>query len=204
MDPGSLPLLPLLDMDFLCPLNLVDAQFSPSTWTSRKAQSPEAFTQTSTQILLVKSFLIRLEMECPYERAFEPSSQHSFNSRATVLCPPPHAASENVLRSYHFSLRLFKLLTLRFFLTLHHPFMIRARKDSTFCFSRNVSLGISLSLLTKFTVDANPVPGEKDYYHLALIGTGIFFQRYWTSRYHSLRRPHRPAGRGCRCDCICV
>ncbi|KAL4809093.1 fungal-specific transcription factor domain-containing protein [Aspergillus unguis] len=184
MDSGSLPLLPLDDMDCPCPLNLADEQFSQSTRTSPSPHSRETFTQTSTQVALVKSLPIRLEIarlvnsyqrECPFERALEFSSQLSSHYRATVLCAPPHAASGEMHRLYNFSLRLFELLVLRFLLALHHPFTIRARKDPTFYFSRKVSLEVSLSLLAQVTTSVAAASDEKNYYyHLALIGAGMF------------------------------
>ncbi|KAF7596250.1 hypothetical protein BBP40_002783 [Aspergillus hancockii] len=184
MDSGGLPLIPIEEIDYQPPLNLADEQFDQDTQTAPSPSPPEVFTRTSTQIALMQSFELRLKIawlvnslrrECPYERALQLSAELSSYYQENTLRPETDAVPEHVLQSLTFSMRLFELLMLRFLLALHQPFIIKARKDPTFYFSRKVSLEVSLSLLTRTFLSGNPGPGEKDYCRLALIGTGMFF-----------------------------
>lgn len=183
MDSGGLPLLSIEDADCKLPLNLPDEVFDQDTRSPPTPQPLGVLTRTSVQIALMQSFPLRLQIarlvndfrrECPYGKAVELSSHLTSIYQSYILRFQSSVTSDNKFESFSFSARLLELLTLRFLLALHQPYIMKTKDDPTLYFSRKVSLDVSFCLLTRVLVSDDSNQGESDYHRLAITGSGMF------------------------------
>ncbi|KAK2787238.1 hypothetical protein FQN52_007327 [Onygenales sp. PD_12] len=158
MDCGGSPLISLEDFDCEPPLNIDDSQMTADETTKivNVPYSTDKFTQTTVQVALMRTFPIRLEIarlmnkvrsEPSYNEVLKLSTElisvsHA-NSNLLQLPPSPHSTHPST-----FQVESLALLTNRFLLALHHPFVFKARRDPQYYFSRKTCLDASLRCLS--------------------------------------------------------
>jgi hypothetical protein len=186
---GAMPLpFSLQDFDCTAPSNSNDEQFDPETETLPTPQSNQQFTDSSIQILLLKSLQVRVEAvqlannqhgrELSYETALRLGNELRSACRDIAAL---FYTSQN--RSRHggrspgmtdFHLRFLDMYLRRYILFLHRPFMIQARKDPRFYLSRKVCLE-SCVVVASYADHLNlPSDTLDDISHLTIVGRGSF------------------------------
>ncbi|RYP78936.1 hypothetical protein DL770_006804 [Monosporascus sp. CRB-9-2] len=148
------------------------------------APKPEnQLTQPPIQILLMRSIRTRLRIArflntfqsvMPFDTALSLSSElaESLKSCTNILKAYRMSASPPTA----FQIKLYDLLTRRFFLGLHHPFAVMAMKDPSYYYSRKMCIETSLFLCSQMTLS-----GDEDFQRLRLSGSGLFHNPYTQS-----------------------
>ncbi|KAJ6095537.1 hypothetical protein N7486_006283 [Penicillium sp. IBT 16267x] len=155
IDTAMPPLLAEADYDTRPPANIDDEDIDPSTTVLPPVQLQDFFTDSSLQILLLKSFPIRLQVartinECGQEQLYETALQ--LGSVLTSACKEMGALFRTYMastrrsnyRPTQFHHRLMDTLLQRFLLNLYRPFTIQAAKDPRFYLARKLSLDSAL------------------------------------------------------------
>jgi Fungal specific transcription factor domain len=185
MDCGSMPTVSVEESNYPLPSNIEDVSLGISEGALRDAAVPQSkpldlFTQSSLQILLAKTLPVRLKiarflnnqgLQYSFETALGLSAQllgefkkcHDLIERYRMASKPPTS----------FPTRLFDLLMRRFILSLHHPFALKAMSEPQYCYSRQICIDTSISLLTHLSQS-----NDADFRHLQLKGTGLFCDVY--------------------------
>lgn len=174
VDSGATPLIRASDFDTKAPLNVDDVDLEQDIAQSLSSvQPPHKFTQSSLQIILTSSLLLRLEIVAfvndfrlesnKYDRALV------LAKRLTENCASNSAAFRAFKESSHsptdFQIFMIELLTHQYLFALHYPYAIKAKSDPAFYYSRKVCLDTA-RLFLQIQDDA--------YAHLQLWGGGIF------------------------------
>ncbi|KAJ5963701.1 C6 transcription factor [Penicillium vulpinum] len=178
----------LQDIDRTGLSNLDDEQFDPETETLSTPQSSRHFTDSSIQILLLKSLPVRVEairlvnnqhrQELSYETALRLGNELRSACRDIAAL---FYTSQNQSRQAdrtpgmtNFHLRFLDTYLRRYILFLHRPFMIQARKDPRFYLSRKVCLE-SCIVVASYADHLNlPADTLDDLSHLTIVGRGSF------------------------------
>jgi len=175
------PLISMNDFDTEPPANINDADINQETKNAPVSRDLTTLTQSSLQIILLKSLHSRLELssitanfrpEISYEKVLR------LHSEITSACR--EAQSLKTSGSYQsltpFQCNYFDFILRRPLIFLHRPWAAKARSDPRYYFSRKVCLDTCLEILS--------FPSSADYLHLLTVGNGIWKEigslPYWT------------------------
>ena len=178
----------LQDIDCTAPSNLDDEQFGPKTETLPRPQSSERLTESSIQVLLLKSLPVRVEavrllnnqhrQELSYETALRLGTELRSACRdVAALFDTSRNQSRHAtpnLNMTNFHLRFIDTYLRRYILFLHRPFMIQARKDPRFYLSRKVCLESCVVVASYADHLTLPSDSLDDLSHLTIVGRGSF------------------------------
>lgn len=148
IDAGGSPLLSLDDFDTEPPANLDDEDLVGDDKTLLAA-GEERFTQTTTQIALLRSFPTRLaisrtvnniRLRMPYDETVRLSGE------LTAACQALRPQLSRFPGTTDFQRRMVDMVTQRFFLALHTPRFRQSFEDPTYYFSRKACLDAALQL----------------------------------------------------------
>lgn len=184
MDASMPVMLSLNDTDCDAPSNVNDADFDENTRVAPVALSETVCTQTSIQILLRRSLRLRLEVmqflnnfgeNLSYEKALRLSSELKSVCHANSIFLQQHLNTSNdgTPGPTVFHKKLLDMIFWQPILLLHRPFMMRARSDPQFHFSRKAGLESAMVLLSHLgNLDVSGRMDEFD--RLTLTGMGTF------------------------------
>ena len=185
---SSMPLLfSLDDFDTKPPLNINDQDIDPLNNTPPIPTPVGSFTDSSIQILLLKSFPTRAEMvrlmnvfkhQQSYQTALDlvTKLRDSCREVASLLNGNGHVDSNSSLTPTEFHHKFLDSNFHRTILLLLRPFMIQSRKDPRFYLARKLSLESSL-VITSYTHDPTS-PSDStlmrmdDFSRLNMVGRG--------------------------------
>ncbi|KAJ6143578.1 C6 transcription factor [Penicillium samsonianum] len=178
----------LQDIDYTAPSNLFDEQFDPETETLPTPQSSNHLTDSSIQLLLLKSLPVRVEavrllnnqhrQGLSYETVLRLANELRSACRDiaalfdTSRNQSRHAARNPGMTNFH--LRFIDTYLHRYILFLHRPFMIQARKDPQFYLSRKVCLESCVVVASYADHLSLPSDTLDDLSHLTIVGRGSF------------------------------
>ena len=177
MDCGSVPGISCEDYDCAFPSNIDDTHLetNPSSGDPATAKPMDQLTQSSIQILLIKTAPVRLKI-ARFINDFK--SKHSFEEALGLSSKLLEALKSctDMISSYcmsstpptPFQTKMFDLLVQRFVLGLHQPFAIQALANPSYYYSRKVCLETSFLLTSHLTQ-----PGDDDFSNLRLCGKGL-------------------------------
>ncbi|KAF3386715.1 hypothetical protein F1880_000730 [Penicillium rolfsii] len=189
LDAAMPPLLTPEDYDTRQPANLGDDEFDRSTNDMPPSQPKHYYTTSSLQILLCRSFHVRLRIartinDCSHEQSYE-NTLH-LGRELTAACKEMAAlfhawfsrTSKSMFPPTQFHQRVMDTILRRFMLNLYRPFASRATQDPRFYLSRKLSVDSALILASYaesplLDLNSNPSPC-RDFQRLSLSGTGIF------------------------------
>ncbi|KAE8153450.1 hypothetical protein BDV25DRAFT_168906 [Aspergillus avenaceus] len=177
---------PPLSDDFVtrAPLNIDDQDISPNSSTTPIPKPSSIFTNTSIQILLYESSRLRLSAiqsitnrnQQTYQQVLQLGSKLQdicrrfakfFHSMATR--DYTHDSGPTSFHRKYLDIEL-----RRYILALHMPFMMQARKDPQYYYSRKVCLE-SAMVIASYADDLNLPSNELDYLsRLTIVGRGSF------------------------------
>ncbi|KAF4982507.1 hypothetical protein FZEAL_1877 [Fusarium zealandicum] len=158
-DAGGPPLLSSKHYDTRLPANLNDDQLSDEPDSNRQPTGdPEALTDMSVQLALIKSQPLRLaiikhvnEFRCreSYPETLRLNSEltkacRTLTETLAALSQAQRRSSRSIFTQFHGS--LVQMFTYRCFMSLHQPMLARSTEDPTFYYSRKVSLDCSLKI----------------------------------------------------------
>jgi hypothetical protein len=174
VDSGATPLIRASDFDCKAPLNVDDVNLDQDTaHILSTVQPPHEFTQSSLQIMLTSSLLLRLEIVAFVNDFRIDSNKYDkalgLAKRLTEKCTSNSAAFRAFKESSRFptdfQIFMIELLTHQYLFALHYPYAIKAKSDPAFYYSRKVCLDTARLFLQ--------IPDDA-YAHLQLWGGGIF------------------------------
>jgi len=188
LDCGGPPLLSPSDFDTRPPSNFDDEQLLDNEHMSANPRHLGAFTQTTVQIALHRSFPTRLAIAEYVNRMSSSSSYEEtlrWNSELTTAC----RALSAILQPFYdpagilpkrlslFQLRLAEHMVHRFFLALNYPWL--TQNDPAYYFSRKMCVETSLKLYRAIAAgspagDAGTATPTDDFTRLATCGYGAF------------------------------
>ncbi|TGO82217.1 hypothetical protein BPOR_0887g00030 [Botrytis porri] len=155
-DLGMSPLINTQDYDTELPANIDDSEISETTKKAPISKPVTAFTRTSIQISLTRTFCTRLEIakainsfrnEISYEDTLRLGSTLSTSIRSSSALLQSFLRSNSETKPTPFQIKLHDFYSTHFLLALHRPYAIKAKVNPTYYFSRKVCLETSLSLL---------------------------------------------------------
>lgn len=175
LDCGMPAMISLEDFDTLAPKNIDDDEISTITESPPSSKPETTLTQTSMQIILLKTVEVRLEVarlinhfrsKPTYEDVLSLSSKLFDALRDCNIFLQTHQASKLGQSPTVFQRNFMEHILRRFILALHRPFVAKSLKDPRFYFSRKVCLDQAL-------VISSP-QADQDYYRLIAVGGGMF------------------------------
>lgn len=187
IDSGMPAMLSEDDFDCEPPANLDDADFDENTMILPEPKSPFIATQSSFQILLLRSLPTRLEiarilndfrLTPTYEQTLELGSEMTTHILETTTFLETATPCPGTLRS-----KLVDLHIRRFLLVLHIPFALCATQDPHFAFSRKLALETSIHMLSysedcqspdAHTSTGPPMSVADDFARMRFLCAGIF------------------------------
>lgn len=177
LDSGMPAMISTSDYDTEEPLNIDDSEIDENTKVLPTPKPLTTFTQTSLQILLLKSLPIRLEIakttndfrsDPSYDSVLQLSSQLTkFCRESSIIWQSYRTSSPGQTaapKSFHKN--ILDLFQYRFILVLHRPFANKARTDPRFYFSRKICLDAAVVVIS--------AEEDKEFYRLSLVGGGLF------------------------------
>jgi hypothetical protein len=185
MDVGMPPLISTRDFDTEPPSNIDDEDISQTTIVMPCPKPSHVYTQTSVQIILLKSLHTRLEI-VHFINSFhsEPSYDEvlRFGQDITKACNGAsrlvHSFPADCPRPSALQSILLDIFIRRFLLEVHRPFLARSHNDPRYYFSRKVCLETALVLLFHSAAKDLPPDHEShivdDYEQLKRAGGGLF------------------------------
>ncbi|KAI9687176.1 MAG: hypothetical protein M1822_002587 [Bathelium mastoideum] len=181
MDGGCLPSLSQEENDCSPPLNIDDAALVGKNASESIVSKPlNQFTQSSIQILLMKSINIRLKIASfinSLRRQDSFKEANALSAELSAALTNCSAAIETYCMSSApptpFQRGTLHLFLHRFLLSLHHPFAIKSFSDPAFRCSSKICRDTSLSFFSNLTQS-----GDDDFYRLRLSGSGLFRNVY--------------------------
>ena len=177
LDSSLPPLMSGEDFDTESPSNIDDDEVDATSTIIPRSKRMEAFTQSSFQIILLKSLRTRLEV-ARIMNDFK--SEPSYDDVLRLSTELAHACDEaaGLAHTYQttnnsahtgptaFHCNLLQHLLQRFLIALHRPFALKARKDPRYYFSRKSCLDSCLTIIS---------PGaDEDFLTLVIKGGGLF------------------------------
>ncbi|KAI1772909.1 fungal-specific transcription factor domain-containing protein [Hypoxylon cercidicola] len=182
MDSGNSPAIESSDYDCPLPSNVLDTNPRPynEAGAASTPKSLDEFTQSSFQILLMKTIPMRLKIakhvnNTQSESSLEKTSKLSDELTATMkscnTCIEAYRMSSTP--PSNFQTKTFDLFVYRFLFGLHHPFAVKATTNLSFYYSRKVCLDTSLSLLSSLAKSTSD-----DFNSFCLYGSGVFRAAY--------------------------
>ncbi|KAL1836845.1 hypothetical protein VTJ49DRAFT_4595 [Mycothermus thermophilus] len=190
LDSGAPPLVSLDDFDTRPPSNYDDDQLAENAKGAPSPRPPHAFTQTTVQIALLRSFPVRLTI-AQYVNHFSssPTVEETlrWNAELTNACRTlsstfqPFYDPAGILpkRLSLFQLRMAEHMVHRFFLVLNYPWLWSAQNDSTYYFARKMCVETSLKLYRAIATgspagESGTACQSDDFTRLATCGYGAF------------------------------
>lgn len=175
MDSGTVPLLSTKDYDCKAPMNMDDMDSDSDFHSAEKRR--DQFTQTSLQLMLMRSLPLRLEIatvlndfhpdSMTYEKAMQLTQKLlSFCSQDSELLRTFRKSSSN-LTDFH--INTVELLTHRSLLALNYRYAIKAKTDHKYYYSRKICLDSALVILNRSPQDLDHLLSQ-----LRVNGGGIF------------------------------
>ncbi|KAJ5895080.1 hypothetical protein N7495_006771 [Penicillium taxi] len=188
IDVAMPPLLSSDDFDTSPPSNLDDEDFHPLSSTI-SSHPKSSLTDSSLQILLLRSFAIRLQItrtinECGHEHSFENALK--LGNELNISCKEiaaffqkyPACSSDSRPRPTQLHYHLMDTLLRRFLIYLYRPFAIQASRDPRLYLARKLSLDSALIIFSygdsPTDAPATDLTSYQDFYRLALSGAGFF------------------------------
>ncbi|KAI1855452.1 hypothetical protein JX266_000317 [Neoarthrinium moseri] len=174
MDHGERPSIGVEDYDCAPPLNIDDADLNTSTPLPK---AEDELTQTSVQILLMRSIPTRLKIarllnnfqgDLSFEAVLSLSSELSETLKCCTRLLEAFRMSTNSPTA--FQTKMYDLMVQRFVLGLHHPFALKAMENPSYYYSRKMCVGASLRLLTHNSA----LSGDEDFQRIRMRGSGLF------------------------------
>ncbi|TAQ84786.1 hypothetical protein B7494_g6891 [Chlorociboria aeruginascens] len=166
------PLISLHDFDTEPPLNVDDDEINKTTKTPPPSKPITTFTQTSLQIILLKSYGTRLEISrLTTDFHFEPSYDDILRLSSDLTNACRDSTNLTRLFSTHpqaptsFQLNLMEVMIRRPLFSLHLSSLLKARTDPRYYFSRKACLDNALAFLS--------LAPSKEYTSLLRSGNGI-------------------------------
>ena len=176
MDCGSVPGIACDGYDCALPSNIDDAHLEANRVSGNliTAKPMEELTQSSIQILLMKTAPIRLKIARVINNFRSTLSFEEVLNLSSKLSEALKTCSD-LISSYcmsstpptPFQTKMFDLLVQRFVLVLHQPFAVQAMVNPAYYYSRKLCHDTSL-LLTSHLARS----GDDDFYHLRLCSKG--------------------------------
>ncbi|KAK3290505.1 uncharacterized protein B0H64DRAFT_59967 [Chaetomium fimeti] len=190
LDSGAPPLMNLSDFDTRPPSNYDDDQLAEHAKFPSIPRPPNAFTQTTVQIALLRSFPVRLAIAqyvnhfsspATFEETLKWNTELSNACRALSATFQPFYDPAGILpkRLSLFQLRLAEHMVHRFFLALNHPWLWSAHNNPTYYFARKMCVETSLKLYRAIATgspagDSGTASQSDDFTRLATCGYGAF------------------------------
>ncbi|KAL2142948.1 hypothetical protein VTI28DRAFT_527 [Corynascus sepedonium] len=190
LDSGAPPLLTLSDFDTRPPSNYDDEQLAENAKFPSIPRPPNAFTQTTVQIALLRSFPVRLAIAqyvnhfnspATFEETLKWNTELTNSCRALSATFQPFYDPAGILpkRLSLFQLRLAEHLVHRFFLALNHPWLWAAHNNPTYYFARKMCVETSLKLYRAIATgspagESGTASQTDDFTRLATCGYGAF------------------------------
>jgi len=184
LDCGMPPMFFFHDFDCEAPSNYDDVDIDEGTKSYPPAKPDSVFTDTSVQIILLRSLRPRLEISRiihefrsvpPYQKVLSLS-----NDLTSHILSHNNLSLSSQAVNHHFTTshkNLLGLFTRRFLLALHHPFAMRAKTDHRFYFSRKIFLDSALAITShSYPSSTTNSPSSTNDIPLTLLLTGGFFQ----------------------------
>jgi hypothetical protein len=141
------PLISLDDFDTGPPLNINDDEFGKSTETPRIPHPLTVYSQTALQIHLHRSFPARLEaIRLSSSFRGDSSYDHILRLGKEIMASCRFPSISNATQPTPFHLNHLDLLLRRPLLALHRSWVIKAKTDPRYYFSRKVTLDTALAL----------------------------------------------------------
>ncbi|EXJ84173.1 hypothetical protein A1O3_04840 [Capronia epimyces CBS 606.96] len=177
MDSGGLPMISANDYDCKPPLNADDMEQKDLDGFLSTVKPHDQFTQSSLQIMLVRSLPLRLEIAA-FVNNFRPESGTydkaiQLSEKLLKECSANSALLQTFKKSSSgptdFQVNLVELMTHQFLLALHWPYALKAKSYRTFYYSRKVCLDSALLLSS----NSSQTQGDA-YTHLRIWGGGLF------------------------------
>lgn len=187
LDSGGPPLISPADYDTKLPANFNDDQLLESERSSTVVPRPNGcFTETSVQLMLLRSFPTRLAV-AKYANGFRASASYEQTSRLNAQLQQVSATLQHsydpagVLprRMTLFQLRLAEHMIHRFFLALNQPCLGQARSNADYWFARKACVESSRKLCEAYSKPtsagkaASTTPVD-DFVRLSIAGAGAF------------------------------
>lgn len=166
------------------PFNLDDRDIGPDINQVPPAKSHTQWTDTSFLSLLQSSVELRMEIvqfvATPGEKSYQEALRLTADMRQACRKLADFAqsctASPSVhgLRPTEFHKRFLDMEFRRYIMALHAPFMVQARKDPRFYYSRKASLESAMAIASYAnSLDLPAIPAD-DFSKMILAGTGSF------------------------------
>ncbi|KAL4805124.1 hypothetical protein BDV18DRAFT_161521 [Aspergillus unguis] len=166
------------------PFNLDDGDIGPDINQPHSPKPRTEWTDTSFLSLLQQTVDLRMEVvefvASPGEKSYQEALRLTTEMRQacrelasfTQTCIP--SPSVHGLQPTEFHKRFLDMEFRRFIMALHTPFMVRARKDPRFYYSRKASLECAMAIASHAnSLDLPTIPTD-DFSKLILAGTGTF------------------------------
>jgi hypothetical protein len=190
LDSGAPPLITLSDFDTRPPANYDDDQLVQNAKFPSIPRPPSAFTQTTVQLALLRSFPVRLAVAHYVNHFGSPAIFEEtlrWNTELTNACRSLSATFQpfydpaGILpkRLSLFQLRLAEHMVHRFFLALNHPWLWSAHNNPAYYFARKMCVETSLKLYRAIATgspagDSGTASQSDDFTRLATCGFGAF------------------------------
>ncbi|KAK4121458.1 hypothetical protein N657DRAFT_657558 [Parathielavia appendiculata] len=190
LDSGAPPLLALSDFETRPPSNYDDDQIAENAQLPSIPRPPNAFTQTTVQIALLRSFPVRLAIAhyvnhfrspVTFEETLKWNTELTNACRALSATLQPFYDPAGILpkRLSLFQLRLAEHMVHRFFLALNYPWLWSAHKNPAYYFARKMCVETSLKLYRAIATgspagDSGTASQSDDFTRLATCGYGAF------------------------------
>jgi hypothetical protein len=190
LDSGAPPLMNLSDFDTRPPSNYDDDQLAEHAKFPSIPRPPNAFTETTVQIALLRSFPVRLAIAqyvnhfsspATFEETLKWNTELTNACRALSATFQPFYDPAGILpkRLSLFQLRLAEHMVHRFFLALNHPWLWSAHNNPTYYFARKMCVETSLKLYRAIATgspagDSGTASEFDDFTRLATCGYGAF------------------------------
>jgi hypothetical protein len=165
------------------PLNLDDADFSPSMDRLPDPKPAGKVSDQSLQLLLLESLPTRrqaasicnnMSHDFSHDTAIQLSDELRRVCRnvATFISRAEDTPFMVVLRPWKFHAQFLDISLRRYILLLHRPFLIQARKDPRFHYSRSMCLETAMILGSYATAVKLPSPAEDDLSRFMIVVKG--------------------------------
>lgn len=190
LDSGGPPLLALSDFDTRPPSNYDDDQLAENAKFPSIPRPPNAFTETTVQLALLRSFPVRLAIAQYVNHFSSPGTFEEtlkWNNELTNACRALSATFQpfydpaGILpkRLSLFQLRLAEHMVHRFFLALNHPWLWSAHNNPAYYFARKMCVETALKLYRAIATgspagDSGTASQSDDFTRLATCGYGAF------------------------------
>lgn len=178
MDSGGLPMIGVDDYDCKAPLNADDmGQQEGFEGFLATVKPPDHFTQSSLQVMLLKSLPLRLEIATFVNNFRRGAGTYDQAMRLSEKLLEECSANSTLFQAFEkssspptdFQVKLVELMTHRFVFDLHLPYALKAKSDHSFYYSRKLCFDSALLLLS------NSSQNQGDAYtHLRIWGGGLF------------------------------